>query len=124
MLFIILYVIESNITNDIILNLLQSKDLGVFSGAIFFKEFGLIILSPPTGIIDVLSMGEYKPTSIDMEQNSNLYKVKGAYHSVFNNKFTNMLHSYSGKLFVIVDLNNFYIGFFTNNLCSYCYSYR
>ena len=105
------------------LNLLQSKDLGAFSGAIFFKEFGLIILSPPTGIIDVLSMGEYRPTKIDVEQNSKLYKVKGAYHSVFNNKFTNFLHKYSGKLFVIIALNNFYISFFSNNLCSYCYSY-
>ena len=89
------------------LNLLQSKDLGAFSGAIFFKEFGLIILSPPTGIIDVLSMGQYKPTEIDMEQNSNLYKVKGAYHSVFSNKFTNLLHSCSGKLFLFIALNNF-----------------
>ena len=81
-------------------------------------------MSPPTGIIDVLSMGEYKPTAIDMEQNSNLYKVKGAYHSVFNNKFANVLHTYSGKLFVIIALNNSYIGLFTNKLCSYCYSYR
>ena len=81
-------------------------------------------MSPPTGIIDVLSMGEYKPTTVDREQNSNLYKVKGAYHSAFNNKFANELHSYSGKVVVIIAVNNVYIGFFTNKQCSYCYSYR
>ena len=81
-------------------------------------------MSPPTGIIDVLSMGEYKPSTIDRKKNSNLYKVKGAYHSVLNNKFANELHSYSGKLVVIIAVNNVYIWFFTNKQYSYCYSYR
>ena len=74
------------------------QNLGLYSGAIFFKEFKLIVLSPPPGIIDVLSMGSYSPTKEDMTYNSSLYKVTGAYHSVFSNRFANQLYKTNGKL--------------------------
>ena len=74
------------------------QNLGIYSGAIFFKEFKLIVLSPPPGIIDVLSMGSYSPTKEDMTYNSSLYKVTGAYHSVFSNRFANQLYKTNGKL--------------------------
>ena len=67
-------------------------------------------MSPPTGIIDVLSMGSYNPTTIEKQHNSDLYKVKGAYHCVFNNKFTNQLHNFNGMLYVVISLTDiFYI---------------
>ena len=55
-------------------------------------------------------MGSYNPTTIDKQNNSDLYKVKGAYHCVFSNKFCNELHQFNGKLFAFVSLNYmFYI---------------
>ena len=56
------------------------------------------MLSPPPGIIDVLSMGCYSPTKKDMANDSNLYKVTGAFHSVFSNRFANELHKTNSKL--------------------------
>ena len=55
-------------------------------------------------------MGSYNPTTIDKQNNSDLYKVKGAYHCVFSNKFCNELHNFNSKLFAFVPLNYmFYI---------------
>ena len=68
------------------------KELGKFSGALFFPDFNLIILSPPTGIVDVLSMGNYTPRPIDLMSNPNAYAVKGAWHCVFGNYFAHQLH--------------------------------
>ena len=68
------------------------KELGKFSGALFFPDFKLIILSPPTGIVDVLSMGNYTPRPIDLVLNPNAYAVKGAWHCVFSNLFAHQLH--------------------------------
>ena len=68
------------------------KELGKFSGALFFPDFKLIILSPPTGIVDVLSMGNYTPKPIDLVSNPNAYAVKGAWHCVFSNLFAHQLH--------------------------------
>ena len=68
------------------------KFLGKFSGALYFPQFRLVVLSPTEGIVDILSMGSYKPKEKDMAKNSELYRVKGALHCVFSNRFVHQLH--------------------------------
>lgn len=72
--------------------LLSSQPLGKFSGSLYYPEFNLIILSPSENIVDVLSMGNYKPSSSEMNMDSTLSPIRGAWHCVLSNQLCNSLH--------------------------------
>ena len=45
-----------------------SVEFGNFSGSLLYPQFNLCIMSPPKGIVDIHSIGEYKPSKKIMTQ--------------------------------------------------------
>ena len=70
----------------------------MYSGSIHFPEFGFISLSPPSGFIEILSMGNYSPKKNKNDCYNDKYLVQGAYHCVINNETAHLLHINNGKL--------------------------
>ena len=87
-----------DITKSNIGSPITNLNLGIFSGSLYFQEFRLLVLSPDQGIIDILSMGDFNPTKKDLDRNTNIYKVQGAYHYVLSNQTCHNLHVNNGKL--------------------------
>ena len=88
-------------------NIDYTKKLGKYSGALHFFQFDFLSLSPPPGIIEVLSMGGYDPKNDnsqdddDAETNESIdrYPVEGAYHCVLGNELAHSLHVNKSKCY-------------------------
>ena len=76
----------------------SEHSLGRYSGALFFREFNLFILSTPPGIVDVMSMGEFTPTKKEKKEDDSLYHVDGASHCVISNRLANLIERKKSKL--------------------------
>ena len=87
--------------------------MGKFSGVLHFFEFDFISLSPPCGIIEVLSMGAYNPNTnksstkeddgvdnVGVMDSNNMYPVEGAYHCVIDNEIAYLININNSKSYL------------------------
>ena len=87
--------------------------MGKFSGALHFFEFDFISLSPPCGIIEVLSMGAYNPNTdqsstkedhgvddVGVMDSNTMYPVEGAYHCVIDNEIAYLININNSKSYL------------------------